>query len=330
MGPRRRVGKALCAVVALLALAPGGARAGANVWTSAGPSIPFDARMETLAVDPVRPGTVHAATMSGVLYRTSDGGATWSRSSSTAVVTALAVGPTGIAYAATRSGDLRSGDGGRTWHQIRPPGPGTVLSIQVDPNDGSVAYLTTVRSGSILEGDLLRSPDACLTWISIREGLGPGYVRAFEIDRFDSRRLYAVSESGFFVSADSGGHWTRVVNGLPTAEIADLAADPNLRGRIYATGAAGIFRSGDSGASFSRIGVGLPGSLVRSVPSTLSRRAESSRRSTATVFTSRPTAATLGARSEMVSEATSRLSRSIPRAVRSTRRRRKASSTASS
>jgi photosystem II stability/assembly factor-like uncharacterized protein len=265
---RRRIGNVFCAVVALFALATASAHAGANVWTSAGPraiAIPPFERVDALAVDPVRTGTVYAATMRGDLFRTNDGGHTWSRVGPGAPVTAVAVGPTGIAYAATRSGTFRSTDGGRTWHEIRRPHPGAVLSIQVDPNDASVAYLTTVRSGSILDGDLLRSPDACLTWISIREGLGPGYVRAFAIDRFDSRRLYVVSESGFFVSEDSGAGWTRVANGLPTAELNAIAVDPNSRGTIYAAGAAGIFRSGDSGVSFSRIGAALPDPAVRSV-----------------------------------------------------------------
>ena len=269
MGPRRRIGKALCAAVALLALAPATARPGANVWTSAGPravAIPPFERVDALAVDPVRPGTLYAATMRGDLFRTNDGGHTWSRVGPAFPVTALAVGPTGLAYAATRSGTFRSSDGGRTWPEIRRPHPGTVLSIQVDPRDASVAYLSTVgSSGTSLGGDFLRSPDACLTWISIRGGLGTGYVRAFAIDPFDSRRLFVIMESGFFASEDSGSSWRRVANGLTTAELNALAVDPHSPGTIYAAGAAGLYRSRDSGSSFSRIGSALPATFVRSV-----------------------------------------------------------------
>ena len=269
MSSRCRIGQALCAVALLLALATSNAHAGAKVWTSAGPA-PFPSsepqRVDALAVDPSRPGTVYAATMRGDFFRTGDVGHTWNRVGPGDDVTALAVGGTGIAYAGTRSAVFRSTDGGRSWHKVLGTPPDVVLSILVDPGDASIVYLATVRGGpGTLDGDLLRSSDAGLTWVRIRARLGQGYARAFAIDPFDSRRLFVVAELGFFASADSGASWSSIANGLPTVDLNALAADPHVRGTIYAAGAAGIFRSRDSGATFSRIGAGLPVAWVKSV-----------------------------------------------------------------
>jgi len=269
MPSRRRIGKVLAAVVAFLPLATSNAHAGARVWTSAGPvlfSYSEPERVDALAVDPSRPGTVYAATMRGGLFRTGDVGHTWRRVGPGADVTEVAVGGTGIAYAVTRSAVLRSSDGGTSWHEVLRPHPDVPFSIQVDPGDASIVYLSTVRGGpGTLDGDLLRSSDAGLTWIPIRARLGQGYVRALAIDPFDSRRLFVVAELGFFASADSGATWGSVANGLPTVDLNALAADPHSHGTIYAAGAAGIFRSRDSGATFPRIGAGLPVAWVKSV-----------------------------------------------------------------
>ena len=61
----------------LLCLGPAGsASAGVNVWTSAGPE---GGRIVALAVDPAAPATLYAAGEGGGVFKSADGGASWSR-----------------------------------------------------------------------------------------------------------------------------------------------------------------------------------------------------------------------------------------------------------
>src|SRR5262249_37419301 len=125
-GEARRLGTPAALLFAVLVVAdPHGAQAGINVWTSHGPPGPVSA----LAVDPRRPGTLYAGTYGAGVFKSIDGGGTWSATGLTnakvgdAIVVAFAIDPTTSTtlYARTaRGGAFKSTDGGRTWDAVLP------------------------------------------------------------------------------------------------------------------------------------------------------------------------------------------------------------------
>lgn len=78
-----------------------------------------------------------------------------------------------------------------------------------------------------------------------------GGLQAVAQARGGMKRLYAVTESGLFVSDDGGRRWDR--RGLSPAASADIlamAVDPRDEHRLYAAGRSGLWRSPDGGASW--------------------------------------------------------------------------------
>ena len=73
--------------------------------------------MKDVAIDPKEPSRLYAATKKG-LFRSADGGATWSRVAQGLKedeIEAIVVGPDGTAWTGAFDGVFRSADGGTTW-----------------------------------------------------------------------------------------------------------------------------------------------------------------------------------------------------------------------
>src|SRR6266446_5773860 len=97
-----------------------------------------------LAIDPQTPTTVYAGTYGGGVFKTTDGGTSWSPTGlANVIVSAMAINPQSptILYVATKSGGvLKSMDGGVNWNVISqgwqggPCNPcGGVLTLAIDP-----------------------------------------------------------------------------------------------------------------------------------------------------------------------------------------------------
>ena len=122
----------ICAAAFVTSAHP--ARAGINVWTSYGPGT---AGIAALAVDPGGSGTLYAGTYAGV-FKSSDGGSTWSATGEAGTVTALAFdsAPPGTLYAwADYTVFKRSTNGGTTWDPAEtPPLTGSRSSLWTLPH----------------------------------------------------------------------------------------------------------------------------------------------------------------------------------------------------
>src|SRR6266404_9556894 len=93
-------------VVASLVLVADVATAGVNVWTSSGPD---GGVVNALAVDPVTPATVYSGTNGGGVFKSANGGGSWTAASTgltNPYVRALAIDPftPATVYAGTASG----------------------------------------------------------------------------------------------------------------------------------------------------------------------------------------------------------------------------------
>ena len=218
------------------------------VWTTLGPapvnsSYSFysnhygsvSGRVVSLAVDPTDSNIVYAAAAGGGLWKSVDGGSSWTPLTdnfprlASGSVAVDPNNPTTIYYG---TGELnfnidgypgtgvlyKSTDGGVTWAtENLPPGGGLYYTskITVAPSNSSVVY----ASGYF---DAYRSTDGGQTWTEL--DLTNGAVDDIAVDPSNADVVYASYGSGFsgdstnygiYKSTNGGTTWTWLTNGLP-------------------------------------------------------------------------------------------------------------------
>src|ERR1035438_4060631 len=99
-----------------------------------------------LAIDPPTPATLYAAEYGGGVFKSINGGASWSASSSGLTnlgVLALVIDPSNPAtlYAGTVNGGLfKSSNGGASWSASNPGLPYDVRALAIDPWNPATLY----------------------------------------------------------------------------------------------------------------------------------------------------------------------------------------------
>ena len=187
----------------------------------------------------------------------------------------LWVAALGDPYARTPDrGVYKSTDGGGTWTRVlfRDEGTGAV-DIVLDPNDPDVLFASlwevsrtphSLSSGGKGSG-LFRSSDGGATWaeISRRPGLPTGLLGKIgvAVSAADSKRVYAIieaSDGGLFSSDDGGQQWTRVSEDRNIRQRAfyytRVYADPKSRDTVYVLNVQ-FHKSTDGGKTFKPIRV---------------------------------------------------------------------------
>ncbi|MCA3220178.1 MAG: immunoglobulin domain-containing protein [Burkholderiales bacterium] len=199
---------------------------GAN-WTLRFPTPRLDFRSlarrpdASLLVAPVAANTAQA--VSGGLYASSDGGATWNTVlsvSATNTVNDVAFGDNSIAVA-VGTGLWRSSDGGSSWSAVSTGAyspPETLLRV-------------TARGSKVLAvsdaGNILRSTDGGASWNRVRPG---NSERLVDVSLNGNGRAVAVAENTtkIWVSTDGGASWVERST-LPFANARAGAIDLNNR-----------------------------------------------------------------------------------------------------
>lgn len=238
----RPIATCLSFAVVLLLQAP--AWAELDKWSTHGP---FGGEVEALVIDPSNPDVVYAGTWLGGVFKSTDGGRTWSHASDGLATSglALAVDPRfpETLYAGTFDGVYKTSDGARSWRPLGGLPAETVLTLAVDPVDPDTVY------AGVGDDSVYRSTDGGATWLAATAGLEEaiGLYYALAVDPADHRVVYAACGSGVYRSADSGAHWTDVTGDLPSPNgIHSLAIDPRS-GLLYAGAFDGVYRSADGG-----------------------------------------------------------------------------------
>jgi len=152
---------------------------------------------------------------SGV-YRSIDGGASWSLVLDTGVfaVTSveLALSNPLVAYAGTESAFFRSADGGLTWAVTSggaphwfwgPPGirAGFPIDFQVDSADPNRVFANNYMGGNYL------SHDGGTTWEDASRGYTGAQIRGVDVSHDNHNWVYVCGRSGPFKSLDAGATW---------------------------------------------------------------------------------------------------------------------------
>ena len=213
-----------------------------------------------LAIDPLQPQNIYAATSEGVGV-TRDGGATWTTLGQKApFVHVLAVDPANplVAYAgASGSNVLKTIDGGQTWSRVNtglPPFAVHALAVGA----GGIVWVSPERSG------VFSSSNGGATWSKIPDGAMEAQMVASLATA--GNVLYAATTGGGVFKSVAGAAWVASSNGLATPQLSHIVVNPANPSQLWAsTFNATIFKSSNGGALWEWAGYGLSTSLVHAV-----------------------------------------------------------------
>jgi len=245
----------------------------AGNWTLLGPtaSIPTGGggagRINCFAIDPANSNIIFAASPAGGLWKSINGGTTWSTNTDNLAmmgISDIAIDPVNpnIMYLATGDGDggdnysigvLKSVDGGNTWNVTGFCFPVTqsmqMNRLIINPTNTNILFIAASLG-------IYRSLDAGVTWVRT---LNSGGIKDLEFKPGNPNIVYASSISGFYRSVNGGATFSNISSGLPSSStnrmaIAVTPADTNyvyvLAGKSSDNGFLGLYRSTNGGSSF--------------------------------------------------------------------------------
>src|SRR5262249_35621697 len=221
-----------------------GHAAGAGLPTDCGfPIVDSDGRVvrhacvRSIAIDPTASATLYAGTDDRGVYRSTDGGDTWS-----------AAGGMGEHAVVTRAVD--------------PSTPERLYAAVAEAHDP-----TTGLSIQSAGGRVYRSDDRGATWHEASNGLSHAPVAALAIDPSHPDTVYAATEgAGVFASQDGGATWTAANRGIDATCFIRLAALPTtpttLLAATYYDEETPLRVSSDGGATWAAASIDADAYLV--------------------------------------------------------------------
>ena len=273
----------------LVATALPGAQFDQLEWRSLGPAI-MGGRISDIAGVAGDAAKVYAASGSGGLFRSDNGGVTWQSifdHEGTISIGALAIGQNdpnlvwvGTGESNVRNsvsfgdGVYRSTDGGAHWKKMGLGDTETIARIVIDPHDDKHVLVAVVGHpfGPNAERGVFVTSDGGETWrktLYLDDSHG---AVGLEMGANDSRKVFAGlwhfdrkpwtytsgdEKGGVFVSSDGGEHWNKITKGLPAllgrVSVKVSPAKPSEVYVIAESKEGTLFRSHDGGASFEKV-----------------------------------------------------------------------------
>ncbi|MFO0837913.1 MAG: glycosyl hydrolase [Phycisphaerae bacterium] len=249
-------------------------------------------RISDFAVLPSDPNTFYVAVASGGVWKTTNGGTTFSPifdSEGSYSIGCLALDPKNPSVIWIGSGEnnsqrsvgfgdgvYRSRDGGKSWENLGLRDSEHIGRIAIDPRDSNVVYVAAQgplwRSGP--ERGLYKTTDGGKTWMKILDISENTGVSEVHINPRDPDTLLASAyqrrrhvwtlinggpESAIYKSTDAGRSWRKIRSGLPEVDLGRIGlgfspADPEIAYAIIeaADGKGGVFRSTDRGETWEK------------------------------------------------------------------------------
>src|SRR5205809_4873983 len=271
-----------------------------NKWSSNGPD---GGEVLSLAIDPSNPATIYAGTAVG-LFKSTNGGATWSISLAGGYIKDLvvyapnpniiyagsskstdgglswqpmnlgghpfAVDPTNpnILHAVVYQTVITSTDGGATWNTLHSHlnAPYQFGSVAIDPTNPNIIYAAGGNGVPTAVFVVYKSSNGDLTWNGSQvTSQGHGTVNDLIIDPANTSVLYLATDSGLFKSTNGAQSWSPVSVGLIGLGINAVAIDPGNSSVVYAGTNGGVFKSNNGGASWNPINSGITNTKIKAL-----------------------------------------------------------------
>jgi len=253
---RMGVGILVTLLMAAITLVPGRARAGVNEWTSIGP---YKAEVRAVAIDPSNPDIVFVATEGAFLYKSIDGGSTWTQlrnglgMDSFRAVAIDPVTPSTI-YAGSgvlgswAKGVYKSVDGGLTWFSSSSGAVNAnVTALAIDPQHPTTLYMAAYGEG------IFKSTDGGASWVSILGQFMGREGNAVVVDPTSPNIVYYGSyDEGGYKSTDGGVTWERTLgdDAGEDHQVLAFAIDPLAPDTLYAGTVYGVYKTTDGGENW--------------------------------------------------------------------------------
>jgi len=217
-------------------------------------------------------GAIYAGTNGFGIYKSTDGGASWSAINAgltNLAVTSIVVDPNNPStlYAGTRGEIFKSTNGGGNWIPASsglPDADNLMLSLTIDPSNSEVLYVGVFDN--FLRDSIFKTVDGGASWaaVGIIENRS---VVVLAVSPADPNVIYAATDlacnpapcpHGLFKSTDGGAHW--ITLGLNFAGYPSLVIDPSNPSTLYAVeaGGRGVLKSNDSGENWTAANSGIP------------------------------------------------------------------------
>jgi hypothetical protein len=234
-----------------------------------------------LAIDPSTPTTLYAALAYYGVYKSSDGGNTWSAINTGLPAAtgqdnwALAINPqnTSILYVgADNMGLYESTNGGATWTAASTglPANANVATIAIDPKTPLTIYVGVYGAAS----GVYKSTNGGGAWSASGTGIAASTdIRTLTINPQTTSTLFAgvddvagVTTGGVYESSNGGASWSLTSAPQPGAAVHTLVFDPVTLSTIYVGyWYGGIYRSPDGGTTWAAFESGLTDLTIHTI-----------------------------------------------------------------
>jgi len=240
--------------------------AGNGNWSSLGPpgGDVSDAAVSTVDSNIALAGLAPGGSFGGTLYRSTDGGNTWSEVPALDGISAFDIefASDGTVYLASQDSVRKSTDGGLSWVTLNL-GIGAndqVFDVALDPVDSSILWAGIGDALGSQPVNVMRSTDSGATWEDRTPPLAaPISARGIAVDPNNSNTVIAVFGGDFgggevWVTTDGGDSWTDRSAGLPGNPLNAVVYDGTRLlvggGLLFGSQFVGLYESPDLGVTW--------------------------------------------------------------------------------
>lgn len=217
-------------------------------------------------IDRTNNNNVFSSIYNGNLYRSTNGGASFSKIYTVAgggwVTPWLQDPVTATTQYAGGTNVVKSTNSGTTWTTISSfSGVGTLVSLDVAKTNNQVIV---AASGT----KVMKTTNGGTSWADITTGLPASVsIQTVHIDVNDANKIYvglaSYTGNSAFVSTNGGTSWTNISAGMASLPVNCFVTQNNAAGVVYCGNDLGVFFSSNSGASWTSYSNGMPGIIVK-------------------------------------------------------------------